>query len=249
MLMLIDDAGELQPVKLDPHLANSNNAVIVLDEYHDTCWVFIGRNVNMATRMHALRMGKSIQRMGYKIGVATIGMGTTKIVEMLEKNDSDPEVAKAIEEFRAVLEGRWSFDDEVLAFRPDKPKEPIAGTPVRAEEPVITPESTIEVDAQPAVTEEPTLTAKTVEEQASFLSLGEQKAALLLFSIIKHTDLTYSERFEKDGKMGVKIEAPGVLTIEALLAENDIHITPPNFGDSEVAKRVKEEFESLISKL
>lgn len=247
--MLIDDAGELQPVKLDPHLVNSNNAVIVLDEYHDTCWVFIGRNVNMATRMHALRMSKSIKKMGFKIGVATIGMRTTKIVEMLEKNDSDPEVAKAIEEFRAVIEGEWSFDDEVLAFRPEGPKEPIAGAPVRAEEPVVTPEPAIEIDVQPTMAEEPTLTAKTIGEEITVPSLAEQKAALLLFSVIKHTDLTYSERFEKDGKMGVKIEAPGVLTIEALLEENDVSITPPDFGDSEVAKRVREEFESLTRKI
>ena len=109
--MLKDDSGELSHIKLDPGLVNSENAIIVLDEINDTCWVWIGRNVNMPTRMHALRMGKSVQKSGYKIGVTTIGMASARLVEMLKKDDSDHEVASNIAEFKATISGRWSFED------------------------------------------------------------------------------------------------------------------------------------------
>ena len=244
--MLLDDAGELSPVRLDPALVNSDNAVIVLDEYHDTCWVFIGRNVNMPTRMHALRMGKAVQKSGHKIGVTTIGMSTTNLVEMLEKDDSDPEVAQAIERFRSILEGNWSFDDQVLAYRDDLPREPIAGAPAtpKAEaapkEPVSAPPERLPIQT----------TDTTIEPEPSALSmLTERKTAILLLSVIKHTELTYSERFERDGKTGVKIESPGVLALEILMEKDNISINPPDFGDSEVAKKVKAEYETLIDKL
>ncbi|MHA1814303.1 MAG: hypothetical protein ACTSYX_12815, partial [Candidatus Thorarchaeota archaeon] len=76
LLMLRDDSGELTEVKLDRALVTSDNALIVLDEYNDTCWVWIGKNVNMPTRMHTLRMARSIQKSGHKVGVTTIGMAT-----------------------------------------------------------------------------------------------------------------------------------------------------------------------------
>ena len=82
--MLRDDSGELTEVKLDPALVTSDNALIVLDEYNDTCWVWIGKNVNMPTRMHTLRMARSIQKSGHKVGVTTIGMATSRLVEMME---------------------------------------------------------------------------------------------------------------------------------------------------------------------
>ena len=87
MLMLRDDSGDVSPIQLDVGQVNSDNAIIVLDEYNDTCWVWIGRNVSMPTRMHALRMGRGIQKSGFKIGVTTIGLATSKIVEMMEKDE------------------------------------------------------------------------------------------------------------------------------------------------------------------
>jgi hypothetical protein len=122
MLMLQDDAGELSPVKLNPHLVTSDNALIVLDELNDVCWLWIGRNVSMPTRMHALRMSKSLQRSGYKIGITTIGMASSRIAEMNEKNDSDRNVAEDIAAFKAALQGKFGFEDKYLAF-PGKTKE------------------------------------------------------------------------------------------------------------------------------
>ncbi|RLI54063.1 MAG: hypothetical protein DRO87_10690, partial [Candidatus Thorarchaeota archaeon] len=81
VLMLKDDSGELEAVPLDPGLINSDNALIVLDEYNDTCWVWVGRKVNMPTRMHAIRMARSLQKSGHQVGVTTIGLATSKFVE------------------------------------------------------------------------------------------------------------------------------------------------------------------------
>jgi hypothetical protein len=248
--MLQDDSGELNPVKLDPALVSSDNAIIVLDEVGDTCWVFIGRAVNMPTRMHALRMGKSVQKSGFKIGVTTIGMQSSRLVEMLEKDDSDPEVASAIAEFRETLSGRWGFDDKVLAFRGEVVEEQIAGAPEPTPEP-----------APVAAAEAPTLVAETVVEEretpaepsspavAPEVGLGEKKLAYLLYSAVKHSDLIYTERFERDGKMGVKVEAPGTMVIEVLIDGDNLQVDPKTFGDSETAQSVKSEFEAWLGKV
>ncbi|UCE10068.1 MAG: hypothetical protein JSW61_14030 [Candidatus Thorarchaeota archaeon] len=248
--MLQDDSGELTPVKLDPALVSSDNAIIVLDEINDTCWVFIGRHVNMPTRMHALRMGKSVAKSGYKIGVTTIGMGSSRIVEMLEKDDSDADVVAAIAEFRDTLSGRWAFDDKVLAFRGEVVEEPIAGAP----EPTPAPEP---VEAY----EEPTLVAETIEEEPEVpaevpapspeptVTLGEKKLAYLLYSAVKHSDLIYTEKFERDGKMGVKVEAPGTMVIEVIMDGDDLKVDPATFGDSEMAQSVKSEYETWLGKV
>lgn len=244
--MLQDDAGDLFPVKLDPDLVNSENAIIVLDEFSDTCFVFVGKSVNMPTRMHALRMGKSVQKSGFTVGVTTIGRSSGRLVEMLEKDDSDPDVAAAIQEFRNTIDGQWNFDDKFLAHREVVASEPIAGAP--APKPAVKPEPVV---AEPVV-ETPTLHAETVAEPpvaAPLSGLAEKKAAFLLLSAIKHSDLIYTERFERDGKMGIKIEAPGTMVIEALLDGDKIHVEPAGFGDSEIAKKVKSEFESWLKKM
>ena len=89
MVMLKDDSGEVNAVKLDSNLVNSDNAIIVLDEYNDTCWVWVGRNVSMPTRMHALRIARGLQKSGFQVGTTTIGMASKRFVEMMEKDDSD----------------------------------------------------------------------------------------------------------------------------------------------------------------
>ncbi|MFX1368960.1 MAG: hypothetical protein ACFFAY_10205 [Promethearchaeota archaeon] len=241
MLMLLDDSGEVKPVKLNPDQVNSDNAVIVLDEYSDTCWVFVGRNVNMPTRMHALRIGKSVQKAGYKIGITTIGMASSNIVEMLEKDDSDPEVATAIGRFKEAIGRRWTFEDQFLALDSSLAKkttdEPIAGAP----------------PPRPPVDDTPTVTATTVAEKptpppkppaTSSLSDVEKSMASLLYAAVKNSDLVYTERFERDGKMGLKIESPGVMVIEAIQDGNRLKIDPPEFGDSEGAARIKADYES-----
>ena len=67
-LMLKDESGEVSAIQLDASLVNSDNALIVLDEFNDTCWVWIGRSVNM-TRMHALRIARGVQKSGHKVVV------------------------------------------------------------------------------------------------------------------------------------------------------------------------------------
>jgi hypothetical protein len=241
MLMLLDDSGEVAPVKLDPNLVSSENAVIVLDEYSDTCWVFIGRNVSMPTRMHALRISKSVQKSGYQIGITTIGLASSNMVEMLEKDDSDPDVAAAIGRFKEAIGRKWTFEDKFLALDSSLAKktkdEPIAGAP----------------PPKAAVAETPTLTATTVEEKPSPppkpptvgpLSEVEKNIASLLYAAVKNSDLVYTERFERDGKMGVKIESPGVMVIEAIQDGRRLKIDPPEFGDSEGAAKIKSDYES-----
>ncbi|MFX1484480.1 MAG: hypothetical protein ACFFCP_14980 [Promethearchaeota archaeon] len=259
MLMLKDDSGEVDAVRLDISLVNSDNAIIVLDEFNDTCWVWIGRRVNMPTRMHALRIARGLQKSGHQIGVTTIGMASSRFVEMMEKDDSDQNVANAIAEFRTALEGRWSFDDNVLAFKGEaKAAEPIAGAPTKKLLPP-EPEPAPRVPLEPTPT--PTLVAETVPEPtpavstvteptpAVSASLAEKKMAYLMLSVTRNSDLVYTERFEKEGKKGLKIESPGIMVIEAVFDGDDLRITPHDFGGSETGMKIKAEFEGLARRL
>lgn len=285
VLMLRDDSGELAHVKLDPSLVNSQNALIVLDEIHDTCWVWIGREVNMPTRMHALRMSKSVQKSGYSVGATTIGMSIDRMVEMMEKDDSDPDVATSIAGFRDLVGRRWSFDDGVLAFDASQAKEYEARPPDIVEASAASssysshaapkPKTTAEAPsayaphtapkAETSATTPPSapttveLVAETVEPdeaeqepaQTSTDSpslTAEKKAAFLLYSAIKGADIVYVEKFERDGANGIRVEAPGVMVVEALLKGNDIVISPAEFGDTEQAGEIKKIYESWIKR-
>ena len=294
MLMLKDESGEVSAVKLDPVLVNSDNALIVLDEISDTCWVWVGRNVNMPTRMHALRIARGLQKSGHKVGITTIGLAAKRFVEMMEKDDADQDVANSIAEFRGALEGRWSFDDGVLAFKGEvkvaepiagapkkktipepepiagapkpKPKydEPIAGAPKpkpKYDEPIAGAPKEKKVYDEPIAgapkpKPAPTLVAETVVEYTSptpppapSASLAEKKMAYLMLSVTRNSDLVYTERFDKSGKTGLKIESPGVMVIEAVVDGNDLTITPGDFGGSDLARKIKSEYEGLASKL
>ncbi len=248
--MLKDDSGELSHIKLDPSHINSDEAIIVLDEYNDTCWVWIGRNVNMPTRMHALRLSKSVQKAGYTLNVTTIGMSTTHIIEMMEKDDSDPEVASNIVRFRDTMNKKWNFDDGVLAYDPSeaaayaaKPPEIVDSRPTAPSAPE--PEKPVELVAETVHEPEP----KTITTMTETSMTAEKKAAFLLYSAISHSDLVYTERFEQDGTKGLKIEAPGVLVIQALMKGNDLEIDPPEFGDGEQAAEIKKSYETWLKRL
>ena len=250
MLMLQDDSGEISPVKLDPNLVTSDNAIIVLDEYNDTTWVFIGRSVNMPTRMHALRMGKSLQKSGYKIGDTTIGMASDKLIEMLEKDDSDAEVAGNINSFREVISKRFSFEDNFLAYTSGTaPVAAPVAAPTSTPEPVSAPTpkpvaETTPVAPTPTVAEpEPVIIAKTVGGAA------DKKTAYLLLSAVKNANLIYAERFERDGKSGIKLEAPGVMVIEAIQDGDDLHIEPADFGTSDEASKIRADYETWLGKI
>ncbi|MFQ5832478.1 MAG: hypothetical protein ACE5H4_07240 [Candidatus Thorarchaeota archaeon] len=246
MLMLQDESGEISPVVLDTSLVSADKAIIVLDEISDTTWVFIGRAVDMPTRMHALRLGKSLQKSGYKIGTTNIGMGTAHIVEMLEKDDSDPEVAAMISRFKETLTRRWNFEDKFLAFdaKGEPPARPAAKPmpaapkePAKPETPSVVATTLEPEPAAPAVVIEPTG------------SVADQKTAFLIYSAVRNSDLVYTERFERDGKMGVKIEAPGVMVIEAVQEGDSLKIDPADFGDSDDAAKIKSDYEAWIGKL
>jgi len=250
--MLQDDAGELSPVKLNPHLVTSDNALIVLDELNDVCWLWIGRNVSMPTRMHALRMSKSLQRSGYKIGITTIGMASSRIAEMNEKNDSDRNVAEDIAAFKAALQGKFNFEDKYLAF-PGKAKEssePIPGSPeaARAQAPRPGPKPAIELTPAAA---EPVPEPVAISRPAAKFpgSLADKKTAFLLLSTVKNADLVYTERFARNGKVGIKIEAPGTMVIEVIMDRNDIIVSPADFGGTDEAARIRSEYESWVEKI
>lgn len=286
MLMLKDDSGEITAIKLDPAMVNSDNAIIVLDEYNDTCWAWVGRNVSMPTRMHTLRIARGLQKSGHQVGITTIGMAASRFVEMMEKDEGDQDVANNIAEFRTALEGRWSFDDGVLAYKGDtKPTEPIAGAPTKKILPEVEPESIagapkpkpqydepiagapkpkpqydepIAGAPKPKPKPAPEVVAETVEEKPSrppppppapSASLAEKKMAYLMLSVTRNSELVYTERFERGGKSGLKIESPGIMVIEALLDGNDLTITPGDFGGSDIGKKIKSEYEGLASRL
>ena len=295
MVMLKDDSGEVNAVKLDPVLVNSDNAIIVLDEVNDACWAWVGRNVSMPTRMHALRIARGLQKSGYQVGITTIGMASKRFVEMMEKDDSDQDVANSIAEFRGALEGRWAFDDGVLAYKGEakvaepiagapkgkkildpepiagapkpKPKydEPIAGAPKAKpvyDEPIAGAPKTKPVYDEPIAgapepKQVPEIVAETVREEittptpppAPSASLAEKKMAYLMLSVTRNSELVYTERFEKRGKTGLKIESPGVMVIEAIVDGNDLTISPGDFGGSDIARKIKAEYEGLASKL
>ena len=281
MVMLKDDSGEVNAVKLDSNLVNSDNAIIVLDEYNDTCWAWVGRNVNMPTRMHTLRIARGLQKSGHKVGITTICMAATRFVEMMEKDDSDQDIANHISEFRSVLEGSWSFDDGVPAYKGEaKVTDPIAGAPTKKT--ILDPEPTVEVPkpkpkydepiagapktkpvydepiaGAPKPKPAPELVAETVVKEhttptpppAPSASLAEKKMAYLMLSVTRNSELVYTERFEKSGKTGLKIESPGVMVIEAVVDGNDLTISPGDFGGSDLGKKIKSEYEGLASKL
>jgi hypothetical protein len=281
MVMLKDDSGEVNAVKLDSSLVNSDNALIVLDEYNDTCWAWVGRRVSMPTRMHTLRIARGLQKSGYQVGITTIGMASKRFVEMMEKDDSEQDVANKIAEFRGVLEGRWSFDDGVLAYKGEpKGTEPIAGAPKKktlpdpepiagapkpkpvysepiAGAPKPKPVYSEPIAGAPKPKPTPTVIAETVSEEpvakptppAPSASLAEKKMAYLMLSITRNSELVYTERFERGGKSGLKIESPGVMVIEAVLDGNDLTINPGDFGGSDIALKIKSEYEGLARKL
>ena len=263
MLMLKDESGEVTAVKLDTTLVNSDNALIVLDEYNDTCWTWIGSRVDMPTRMHAIRIARGLQKSGHKVGITTIGLATSRFVEMMEKDESDQDVANNIAEFRAVLDGRWSFDDGVLAYKGEtKAAEPIAGAPKKKilpePEPVSSapkPKYEEPIAGAPRPKPAPVLVAETVEDEPSITppapsaSLAEKKMAYLMLSVTRNSELVYTERFQRSGKHGLKIESPGVMVIEAVIDGNDITITPGDFGGSDIGLKIKSEYEGLASKL
>ncbi|NWF96212.1 MAG: hypothetical protein HXY34_08715 [Candidatus Thorarchaeota archaeon] len=255
LLMLQDESGAIAPVKPDVSLVNSNTALIVLDEYNDTCWIWVGRNVSMPTRMHALRMGKGAQKSGHKVKETNIGMALSKLVELMEKDDSDPAVASEISAFRAMLSKKWKIEDDYLAFDESKAAEytverpTIRETAVPSHERVARPEAKTAVAAPASrVTEKPASAGPPTPAPKSSVAV-EHKLAFLLYSAVKNSDLIYTERFTRDGKMGVKIEVPGTMVIEAQVSGDQLVISPPNFGDSEEAKKVKAEYESWLKKI
>jgi hypothetical protein len=255
MLMLRDDSGEVSPIQLDVAQVNSDNAIIVLDEYNDTCWVWIGRSVNMPTRMHALRIARGLQKSGFKIGVTTIGLSTSRFVEMMEKDDTDPDIASSIVSFRGVLDERWSFDDKVLAFKKDTATdtataEPIAGAPTKKYVPDPEPELTLKAETireEPVSAPAPPPTPPP--EPSRLVTMADKKAAYLMLAISKNSDIVYTERFERGGDTGLKIEVPGVMVIEALMRGNQLSISPGDFGGSEAALKIKSEFTDMVKKL
>ncbi len=254
VLMLQDDAGELSHLKLDPGKVNSNTAVIVLDEYSDTCWVWIGRDVNMPTRMHALRMSKSVQKSGYTVGATTIGMSVSNLIEMMEKDDGDPEVASNITSFREMLSRKWGFDDGVLAYDPNRAKSFEARPPEIVE--TATPSITTHV--APRKKEMLEVEAETVEPEPQPVIAGsipsitaEKKAAFLLYAAVKNSDVVYVEKIERDGVSGLKLEVPGSppLILEALLDGSHISISPEDFGSHEQSSEIKKTYEDWLNKL
>lgn len=266
--MLKDDSGEVSAIKLDLTLVNSDNALIVLDEINDTCWTWIGRRVSMPTRMHAIRIARGLQKSGHQIGITTIGLAASRFVEMNEKDDTNQDVANSIAEFRNALEGRWSFDDGVLAYKGEaKVAEPIAGAPIKktipeAEpaRPMLKPTPKAEPEAAPIAgapkpkpTPIPEVVAETIEDitpsPAPSVSLAEKKMAYLMLSVTRNSELVYTERFDRAGKSGLKIESPGIMVIEAVLDGNDLTITPGDFGGSDIARKIKSEYEGLANKL
>ncbi|MGY5870979.1 MAG: hypothetical protein RTV72_01900 [Candidatus Thorarchaeota archaeon] len=253
MLMLKDDSGEVNPILLDVAQVNSDNAIIVLDEYNDTCWVWIGRGVKMPTRMHALRIARGLQKSGFKIGVTTIGLATSRFVEMMEKDDTDPDIASAIVSFRGVLDERWSFDDKVLAFKKDAaaaaaPQEPIAGAPTKKTlpdpEPTLEAETAYEEPAREAVSPPtPTLAPKKL------ITMADKKVAYLMLAVSNNSEIFYTEKFERGGETGLKIEVPGVMVVEALMRGTQLSISPGDFGGSEDALKIKSDFTEMVKDL
>lgn len=259
--MLQDDAGELSHLKLDPGMVHSDSAVIVLDEYSDTCWVWIGRDVNMPTRMHALRMSKSVQKSGYTVGATTIGMSISNLIEMMEKDDSDPNVSANIASFKEMISRKWSFDDGVLAYDPAQAKS-FEAKPPEIHDSMHASVTSPTVPVRPKVREQIEVIAETVEsepvaKQKPVLTIAtpgitaEKKAAFLLYSIVKNAEVVYVERIERNGVKGMKLEVPGSppLVLEVLLEGNDISISPDDFGKHDQSAEIRKTYEAWVKRV
>jgi hypothetical protein len=70
-----------------------------------------------------------------------------------------------------------------------------------------------------------------------------------MLSVTRNTDLVYTERFEKAGKKGLKIESPGIMVLEALFDGDQLLVTPNDFGGSEIGAKIKTEYEGLVKRL
>jgi hypothetical protein len=203
--------------------------------------------------MHALRMARGIQKSGFKIGVTTIGLASSKLVEMMEKDDTDPDIASAIVSFKGVLDDKWSFDDKVLAFKKEAgagaSPEPIAGAPKKKLLPETEPEPVI---AAETVHEEPAHEVSpppTRPEPKKIITMADKKVAHLMLAISKNADIFYTEKFERGGENGLKIEVPGVMVIEALMRGAQLSISPGDFGGSEGALKIKSDFTDMVKDL
>jgi hypothetical protein len=205
-------------------------------------------------------MSKSLQRSGYKVGITTIGMATSRIAEMNEKNDSDRKVTEDIAAFKTALQGKFSFEDKFLAFpgKTMESSEPIPGSPEAARMQAPPPEPKPVVELKPAAAEpesvpepvaipEPVPVAKPKAKLPG--SLADRKTAFLLLSTMKNADLVYTERFERNGRAGIKIEAPGTMVIEVITDGEDITVSPADFGDTDEAARIKSEYEAWVERI
>jgi hypothetical protein len=181
-------------------------------------------------------------------------MAADHLIEMLEKDDSDPEVSANIDAFREAISSQWKFEDKFLAFDPrlfdaTTPEPPMPGSP---EATGYTPSGESEPSTPEPVFAEAVSTPVTKPAPAPTISVSssgiEEKTAFLLYSTVKHADLVYTERFKKGGNLGFKIEAPGTMVIEILMDGDTLKIDPPNFGDSEGAQAIKAEFEAWLNK-
>ena len=185
-------------------------------------------------------------------------MASSRIAEMNEKNDSDRNVAEDIAAFKAALQGKFGFEDKYLAY-PEKAKEStelIPGSPEAARAQPQRPEPKPVVELKPATAEpeprpEPVHEPVQIAKPADTLpgSLADRKTAFLLLATMKNADLVYTERFERDGKAGIKIEAPGTMVIEVIMDGDDITVIPANFGDTDEAARIKSEYESWVKEI
>ncbi|GAH16491.1 unnamed protein product, partial [marine sediment metagenome] len=194
---------------------------------------------------------RSIQKSGFKIGVTTIGLAASKLIEMMEKDDTDPDIASSIATFKSILDVNWSFDDKVLAFKKESgavaTTEPIAGAPTKKTIPEPEPEPTIHAEIIP---EEPvSAPAPPPSPPKALITMADQKAAYLLLAISNNSDIFYTEKFEKGGNTGLKIEVPGVMVIEAIMKGNQLSISPGDFGGSHEALKIKADFTSMVKKI
>jgi hypothetical protein len=199
-------------------------------------------------------MARGIQKSGFKIGVTTIGLASSKLVEMMEKDDTDPDIASAIVSFKGVLDDKWSFDDKVLAFKGDAGSgtsmEPIAGAPTKSAIKDVEPELEIKAETVhevPVKEVVPPPTPPTTPKKQ--VTLADKKVAYLMLAVSNNADIFYTEKFERGAETGLKIEVPGVMVLEALVKGNQLSISPGDFGGSEDALRIKADFTEMVKNL
>lgn len=103
ILMLKYESGETVPIPAKPDELNSENIIIVIDEFSKVIWLWLGSSTRKIFKMGAMRKARSFLGIGAQYKDTTVGFGcqTLKIID--ETNLDDPVQKTNYDELKSLL--------------------------------------------------------------------------------------------------------------------------------------------------